>query len=139
MSASETGESLPLVQCLRELLNVVRARSPASCTAWASAAAISARSDAGNGQPLDPDRWCVGSVPEFQIIGGDERCKDLVEVTSDGDLAHRIGQFPAFDPKAGRAAAVVAGDHVDAHPDQVGDVEAVRDILDQLLCGDGAR
>src|SRR6516165_5395440 len=138
MSASDTGESLPLVQCLSALLNVVSARSPAARTAWASAAAISARSEAGNGQSLDPDRRRVGSVAEFEIVGGHERRKDLIEMARDRDLAHRIGELAALDPETRRAAAVVAGHHIDAHPNEVGDVEPVGNVFDQFPGGDRA-
>src|SRR5262245_8235706 len=136
MSASDTGESLPLVQCFSAALNVMSARSPASWTALASSSRIRLRSDPGNGQTLDPHRRRVGSVAEFEIIGGRERAENIVEVTGNRHLADRIGQFAALDPKTGSAAAVIAGDDVDAHANQVSDVEPVLDVSDQFFWRD---
>src|SRR6185295_5013199 len=51
----------------------------------------------------------------------------------DGDFADGVGELSIFNPEAGRAARVIAGDAVDAHADKLGDVEALADILHQLL------
>src|SRR5215204_7035776 len=89
----------------------------------------------GNGQALYSHRGCVDSVAEFQIVGGRERGEHVVQVPGYSDFAHRITAFALLDPKAGSAAAVVAGNDIGAGADQVGDIEALIDIRDQLLGG----
>src|ERR1041385_6347386 len=51
----------------------------------------------------------------------------------DPPAAHRIGALALLDPEARGAPAVIAGHHVGAGADQVGDVEPLVDILDQLF------
>src|SRR5215831_17469134 len=53
-------------------------------------------------------------------------------MSRDRDLAHWIGDLAIFDPETGGAAAIVAGDAVDAGADQIGDVEALLDVRHQL-------
>ena len=57
-------------------------------------------------------------------------------MAGDRDLADRKGELATLDPEAGGAAAVVAGDDVGAHADQVGDIEPVLDVGDQLVGAD---
>src|SRR6188508_2296535 len=134
MSASVTGDlSSPLVQCLNAPCAVLRARAPASRITASSGARSALVSLAGNGQTLDAQGGCVGAVAEFQIVGRRQRPEYLKQIACDGDLAHRISAFSVFDPEAGGAAAVIAGDHVGARADQVGDVESVGNIGDQRV------
>ena len=54
-------------------------------------------------------------------------------MTRDRHFADRIGALALLDPEARSTAAVIAGDHVCAGADQVGDIEAFVDILDQVF------
>src|SRR4029077_2379738 len=117
MSASETGDWPFLSQVLTGALNQVRASAPASRTAavtWRFRSAWSA-SDARNGQALDSHRRRIDAEAEDQIVRRRQAAENVVEVTRNGDLAHRIGQLAVLDPEPGGAAAVVAGHHVGAH------------------------
>src|SRR5262245_21207211 len=143
MSASQTGESLPLVQLRIGAPNFPRASAPASRTASASRSASSARgisaSLACNGQPLHPDGRRIDAVTESEIVGRHEGAEDVGEMTRDRDLAHRIGELAVLDPEAGGAAAVIAGHQVDAHANEIGDIKAFLDVSDQRIRRDAAR
>ncbi len=138
MSASVTGEPPVLVQFLSCASGTCCAASaPASRTAASSSSLSGARaigSGARNGQALPSARsarWCRSGIRDRSRASSE--AKMSLRCPGDRDLAHRIGEFAVLDPQARRAAAVVAGDEVGAHADQVGDVEAVRDVGDQLL------
>ena len=139
MSASLTGESSsPLVQRLSGPRDG-RARKLAGLAHHGfERAARRRRRDhcPATVRPSSRTRRRIGAVAEFEIVGRRQRAEHVEQMAGDGDLAHRIGALAVLDPEAGGAAAVVAGHHVDAHADQVGDVEAVGDVGDQLL---GAR
>src|SRR5215470_7625246 len=136
MSASVTGESWPLVQVLSGRSNSW-ASVPAARTATSRRSAkrcrSSALSDAGNGQALDAQGRCVGAIAEFEIIGRRERVENFTQVAGDRHLAHRIGERAILDPESRGAAAVVSGHQIDPHTDEVGHVEALGDIGDQLV------
>src|SRR3954468_24558032 len=53
-------------------------------------------------------------------------------MAGDRHLAHGISEFAVLDPEAGGAATAMAGDAVDARADQIGDVETLLDVGDQL-------
>src|SRR3954469_11764518 len=137
MSASETGEDLPLVQFFNLVRNSDLASAPASrttvvksCASRASRSALS--STAAKRQALDAQGRRVDAVAEFQIVGRNQRLEDVEQVAGDGHLADGIGDLAVLDPEAGGAAAVVAGDAVDAGTDQVGDVKTLLDVGNQL-------
>src|ERR1700722_9309178 len=136
MSASDTGDcASPLVQFFSGVLNIESASAPASRTLAWSRAACRCRSTslAGNSQALYADGRRVGAVTEHEIVGRHEALEDLREMPGDGHLAHREGRLAVLDPEARGAAAVIAGDEVDAHADQAGDVKTVLDLRDQLF------
>src|SRR3974390_1609530 len=138
MSASLTGElSLPLVHRSNFRCDVTRAISPAS----RMAASKSSHRDSltGNGQALYTQHPRVGSVAEVEILRRREILEDVGEMAGDRDLAHGISNLAVLDPEARRAAAVVAGDHVRAHADQIGDVESVLDVGHQFTRSEVAR
>src|SRR5262245_23685233 len=138
MSASETGEDLPLIQFFSPVLNIDLASRPASRTvsvksaaSWASASPRSSTS--AKGQPFDAQRRRVDAVAEFEIVRWSHRLEHLEQMARDGHLADGIGELAVLDPESGSAAAVVAGDAVDAGTDQVGDVEALLDVGDEII------
>src|SRR5262249_52385830 len=137
MSTSLTTEVLPLAHCFGDLPKVLSASAPPSRTAAASNAAASAAlrwpSASCNGEALQANGRRIGAVAELEIVGGLDRTEHGDEVARDGHLAHRISALAVLDPEAGGAAAVVAGHLVDAHADQLGDIEAVRDVGDQFV------
>src|SRR5215468_10726543 len=137
MSASHTGEFLPLVQFRTGAPNLPSASAPASRTALSiqpvSLATEMSASVTGNGETLHAHGRGIGAVAEREVVGRRQRAEHIEQVAGDGDLAHRIGEFAALDPEAGGAAAVVAGHQVDAHADQIVDVESFLDIGDQRI------
>ena len=50
-------------------------------------------------------------------------------ISSDGDLLHRVLDLAVVDPVAGRAARIVAGDQVEALPEQFGHQQAAVHLL----------
>src|ERR1044071_6492780 len=125
MSASETGDEAPLVQFFNSVRNSDNASAPASRTVSRSSAAsraqiASAISASAKRQALDAQRRRVDAVAEFQIVGGNQRFEHRQQMARDRHLAHGIGNLAILDPEAGGAAAVIAGDAVDAGADQVG-------------------
>src|ERR1044072_1464331 len=144
MSASETGEEAPLIQFFNSVRNSDSASAPASRTVSASSAPVRATaaspamsaSASANRQSLDAQRRCIDAVAEFQIVGGNQRFEHLEQMSGNRHFAHRIGDLAVLDPEPGRAAAVVAGNAVDAGADQIGDVETLFDIGDQFSRGD---
>src|SRR6185503_13343440 len=140
MSASVTGESpCPLVHCLSGPPKNFFATAPASCTAMASRSRSRRSSDAGNGQSLEAQGRRVGAVAELQIVGRRHGAEDVEQMACDRHLAHRVGALALLDPEARGAAAVIAGHHVGARTDQVGHVEPLVDIFDQLFRAQLAR
>src|SRR5262249_33105092 len=141
--ASLTGEvPPPLVQLLSSLRNVFSAKAPASRTAAARRSRTSARSKSGlpsgNGETLHAHGRRVGAEAEFEIVGGRKPPEHVDQITGDGHLAHRITALAVLDPEARGAAAVIAGHRIDAHADEVGDVEALSNVRDQRLGRVGA-
>src|SRR5256712_7262339 len=57
----------------------------------------------------------------------------VFQVARDRDLLDRIRELPIFDPKADRAAGIVAGHHVDPKPDQLRDIEPALNRVDDLI------
>src|ERR1700748_2972323 len=140
MSASVTGLPLLLSQRLYSPPYKPRAISPASRTLSSSnATSRTSASGAGNGHALDPQRRCVRAVVEDQVIGRRQVQEHVLEVAGDGDLRHRISDLPVLDPVAGGAAAVIAGDAIDSHADQLGHIEALFDVGYECLGCERAR
>src|SRR5579872_924144 len=131
MSASDTGEDEPLVQFFNLVRNSDSASAPASRTVSFSRCASRALASAKR-QSLDAHCRRVDAVAELQIVGWNHGLEDSEQMTRNGYLAYRIGDLAVLDPEAGRAAAVVTSDTVDAGTDQVGDVEALLDVAHQL-------
>src|SRR6266540_5553345 len=113
MSASHTGEFVPLVQLRTGEPNLVSASAPASRTALVRRSPTSARgisaSVTRNGEPLHPDGRRIGAVAELKVVCGVKGAEHLEQVARDRHPAHRIGELALLDPEAGGAAAVVAG------------------------------
>src|SRR5882757_6401050 len=89
-------------------------------------------SRAGDGQPFDSHRRRIGGALELQVVGWRHVQKHVLEIARHRDAAHRPAELAVLDPEARRAAAVIAGDAVDAKADQVGDEEPALDVADQL-------
>src|SRR5262249_2459718 len=133
MSASVTGEwSGPLVQRLNGRRAVSRASSPASRITASSGSDNARTSLAGNGEILHAQRWRIGTVTEFKVIGRGEGAEHVKQVPSDRDLAHGISAFAIFNPETRCTAAVVARYHVCTDANQISDVEPVGNIGNQL-------
>src|SRR5262249_9629996 len=134
-SASLTGELWPLIQLLICPRNVLSARAPPSRTAAARRSRTAVRSmagsSAGNGQTFQAHGRRIGAEAEVEIIGGRELAEHVDQIAGDGDLADGVAALAVLDPEAGGAAAVVAGHPIDAHADEIGDVEALGDVGDQ--------
>src|SRR5262245_43398322 len=93
----------------------------------------SARSGSGNGHALEEHGRRVDAVAEDEVARRLEAQKHVFQIAGHGDLAHRMGKGAVFDPEAGCAPAVVAGDAVDAHADEVGDIEPLAEAGDHGL------
>src|ERR1700752_3127752 len=111
MSASETGEDLPLIQFFSSVRNSDLASRPASRTvsfrsAASRASAVSRSSTSAKGQPFDAQRRRVDAVAEFQVIGRRQRLEHVEQMARDGHFADGIGELAVLDPEAGSAAAV---------------------------------
>src|SRR5882757_8126625 len=137
MSASDTGDEAPLVQFFNSVRNSESASAPASRTLCVSNAASRAWirvcvSASAKRQALDAQRRRVDAITEFQVIGWNQRLEDLKQMARDRHFADGIGKLAILDPEARRAAAVIAGDAVDAGADQIGDVESLFDIGQQF-------
>src|SRR6202012_1597474 len=115
------------VQFFSSVRNIERASRPASRTVWVnsavSRASVSRNREQGctlaaltspKRQALDAQRWSVNAVAELKVVGRHHRFEDIEQMARDRHLADRIGELAIFDPEAGSAAAVVAGDTVDA-------------------------
>src|SRR5471032_370263 len=97
-----------------------------SCGALPYAAASPrCRSSAGKGHAFDADGGRVDAVAEFQVVGGNEMGKHVLEISRDGDFGNRKGDLAILDPEPGRAAAVIAGHAINSHAHQFGDIEAL--------------
>src|SRR5258708_1522190 len=111
--------------------------STACCAAAVESTAVA--SSTGDGHPVDAQRRRVDARLELEVARGGQVLEHVLEIAGHGDLAHGIGELAALDPEARRAAAVVAGDSVDAHAHELGDIEALVDVADQLARGDRPR
>ena len=87
-----------------------------------------ALSRAGDGHPSIRTVGALVRALELQVVGRRQVEEHVLEVAGHRDAAHRPGELAVLDPEARGAAAVVAGDAVDAEADQVGDVEAALDV-----------
>src|SRR5580693_894367 len=129
ISASDTGDKAsPLVQFFSGVLNIASAKAPASRTASARRAACCCRSTtsvAGNSEALHAHGRRIGAVAEDEVVRRRQALEYFGEVPGDSDFAHRISELAILDPKSRGAAAIIAGHQVDAHADQVGDIETV--------------
>src|SRR5262245_38208270 len=140
MSASETGDDTPLVHFLSSVRNNDSARPPASRTVSLNSAASRVRifssikfaSASAKRQTLDAHRRRIDAVAEFEIARGLHRLEDLEQMARDRDFADGIGELAVLDPEAGGAAAVIAGDAIDAGADQVRDVEPLANVGHQF-------
>src|SRR5947208_2829372 len=136
-SASLTGDEAPFVQLLSCARKVCNASAPASRTATASRSRNSARSSArsapGNGQALDAQRRRVRAETEFKIVCRGKRREHIDEIAGNRHFAHWVSAFAVLDPEAGGAAAVVAGHLVDPHANEISDVEAFADAVNQHI------
>src|SRR5262249_44085602 len=115
--------------------NMWSASAPASRTAAARRSRTKARSrsSTGNGEALHTHARRIGAEPELQIIRGRERLEHVDQISGDRHFAHGVAALAVLDPESGRAAAVVSGHLVDAHPDEIGDVEALGDVRHQCF------
>src|SRR5260370_4037529 len=136
MSASDTGDEAPLIQFFNSVRNSDNASAPACRTEPSSSAASRARASASASakrQSFDTHRRRVDAITERQIVGRDHRFEYLEQVACERHLADRIGDPAVLNPEAGCAAAVIAGDAIDAGADQIGDIEPLGDVGDQFL------
>src|SRR4029079_6548929 len=131
ISASHTGDDPFLVQRRNGPRKVFSASSPASRTAANNKSRSASGLPAGNGETLHADGRRIGAVAELEIVCRRQRGEHLGEIAGNRNFADREGRFAILDPEAGRAAAVIAGDLVDAHADQTGHIEPVAEIGNQ--------
>src|ERR1043166_8995205 len=105
--------------------------TPASRTA----SSISARSALGTGnrQALHAQGRGIHAVAEFEIVCRRKIAKHLFEISCDGHAGDGIGNLPVLDPEPCGTAAVIAGDGIDAHADELSHVEAFANIGNQLV------
>src|SRR5947209_2112170 len=140
MSASETGEDAPLVHFFNSVRNSESASLPASCTVFFSSAASRIRNlldsvpllTSANRQFLDPHRRSIHPKTKFQVVGRRQPFEHLKQMARNRDLADRVGDLAVLDPESGCATTIVASHAVDARANQVGDVEPLFDIGNQL-------
>ena len=59
----------------------------------------------------------------------------ILQAAGDGDFLHRISDHAVFHPKAGRAARIIAGEHVYALPHQFGNQKAAAHLPQQIGLG----
>jgi len=79
---------------------------------------------ASNGHPVDQDRTAfVRTAREHVASDGGDGAEHVAQIACDGDFLDRVADLTAFDPEAGCATRVIAGDEVDARADQLGDVK----------------
>src|SRR4051794_41176782 len=108
MSASDTGDDVPLVQVRNWVRNIARARCPASRTVSTSRARSRAKRSlrpstlaSANRQSLDAYGRRVGRIAECEIVGRRQRLEHLDQMPGDGDFADRIRDFAVLDPEPG--------------------------------------
>ncbi len=87
----------------------------------------------GNGQSFHPAGRRVCRRFEDEIIGRLKRHEHVAQISGNGDFTDRKCQLPIFNPEAGSAPAVIAGHHVDAVADKLGNVEPLFERTDHLL------
>src|SRR5438067_958621 len=90
-------------------------------------------SAAGNRQALYAQGRRIRAETKLEIVCRRQTLKYVDQVTRNRHLAHRIAALATHDPKAGSAAAVIAGDEIDAGADEIRDIEALLDIRDQCV------
>ena len=124
MSASLTGDDLPLVQLLSGTAKGLQRERAGFAHGGGQAIAQRPRDLAGFKArqrsvlpPARSARWCRSGTRDRSRATSAEH---VDQMSGDRHLADRIGELAVLDPEAGGAAAVVAGHHVDAHADQVG-------------------
>ena len=89
---------------------------------------------AADDQAVDADRWAGHGAAKFEVAGDFGNVEEhFFQISRHRDLFHRIGQFAARDPEAGRAAGVVAGHQVRAVAEKFGDVQAFGNVGDDFL------
>src|SRR5262245_7544682 len=133
MSASVTGLPRDLCQLLYCPPKYLRAMAPASRTCSTSRSRSWMSSGTRHRHPIHAQRGCIGAVTEHEIPRRREVQIHVLEIARDGHLAHRIGDLAILDSEARRPARVITGDAVHSTADQLGDVEALFDVLHQLL------
>src|SRR6267378_3547805 len=57
----------------------------------------------------------------------------LAQIRGNGDLRYRICELAVLNPQPGGATRVIAGDYIDAGPDQLRNVEPLADSPDDLI------
>src|SRR5688572_11460253 len=81
---------------------------------------------------IDPNGRRVHAVAELQIAGRLQFAEYVLEIAGNRQFADGVGDLAVLDPEAGSAAAVIAGDAVDAHAHKFGDVKPFADIGHQF-------
>src|SRR5450759_3375313 len=87
---------------------------------------------AGDGHAVDQDRAAAArTARELVLAHRRYTLEHVAQIAGDGDLLHRVADNPALHPVSGRAARIIAGDHVDALSHQVGDKQAAAHFFQQ--------
>src|SRR5262245_6067084 len=119
--------------------NCESASSPAALTASSITASssdslsLASTSGSGKGHLRHEKGRGIDGAAKFQVVRRLELAEHRPEVRGNGDLAHRIGDGAVLDPEAGGAAAVIAGDAVDAHADELGHQKPAPHVAEQRL------
>src|SRR5712692_6858531 len=85
-------------------------------------------------QAVNADGGRGHAAAEFEVAPevGDV-VEDVVQVSRNGDLFDRKGQFTVDDPESRGAARVVAGNQVHTHAEKLGDIETIFNVANNLL------
>lgn len=78
---------------------------------------------AGHGEPVNAKGRRGDGAAKFQVAADFRDVEqDVFQVAGNGDLLHRIGQFPAANPKPARPAGKIARNQVSAKAEEFGHV-----------------
>src|SRR5690242_9447598 len=88
---------------------------------------------AANGHLPDAKRGGGGRTAKLQMRYARVHVEQpIIQMSADRGFRQRKGQLARANPQADRATRVVAGDDLQARPDQLGEVEAVADRCQHL-------
>src|SRR5215470_19003046 len=88
----------------------------------------------GDRHAVNPQSGSSSRATKLQIVAD---LRDIVQhvfqVAGHGDLFHGIGEFAVLNPQAAGSAGKVAGDHIHAKTEELGNIKPALDAGDDLL------